>query len=32
MFLAVLTVLGPLLWVFAIYWAPVTNFKPEDDH
>jgi multiple sugar transport system permease protein len=31
MFFTVLTVLGALFWVFPIYWALVTSFKPEDE-
>ncbi len=30
-FLTVLTLLGALFWVFPIYWALVTSFKPEDE-
>jgi multiple sugar transport system permease protein len=31
LFFTVLTVLGALFWVFPIYWALVTSFKPEDE-
>ena len=29
--LTLLTVLGALFWIFPIYWALVTSFKPEED-
>ena len=31
LFATLLTVAGALFWVFPIYWALVTSFKPEDE-